>query len=103
VPYLARLDADPDAGAARREAAAVPGWIGVLGIAIGPVLGLCSLEFVGGQERSGWALAGGLVPIAYVAWSRWLMATGVALLVWALNSRAARPARARPGSGRAAP
>jgi hypothetical protein len=75
----------------------------VLGIAIGPVLVLCSLEFVGGQERSGWALAGGLVPIAYVAWSRGLMATGVALLVWALNSRAGRPARARPGSGRAAP
>jgi hypothetical protein len=40
---------------------------------------LCSLEFVG--RRDGWSVAERLTPIAYVTWSLWLMATGVALLV----------------------
>ena len=31
-------------------------------------------------ERDGWKLAGDLVPIAYVVWSLWLLATGIALL-----------------------
>ena len=39
---------------------------------------LCSLEFVG--RRDGWRLAERLTPIAYVAWSLWLMGAGVALL-----------------------
>jgi hypothetical protein len=119
VPYLARVDAEPDAGPARREAvdvvfqsfnrylgvavgehlgyaltgawsllmgvaliqtAAVPAWLGVLGIAVGIVLKLCSLEFVGPFERDGWTLAGAVVPFAYIAWSLWLIATGVALI-----------------------
>ena len=119
VPYLARVDADPDAPAARREAvdivfqsfnrylgvavgehlgyaltgawttltgialtqtAAAPSWVGVLGIVIGPVLMLCSLEFVGSHEPRGWRLAERLTPITYVAWSLWLVATGIALL-----------------------
>src|SRR5919106_1641637 len=89
VPYLTRVDAEPDASPARREAvdivfqsfnrylgvavgehlgyaltgawttlagvaltqtAAAPGSLGVVGIVIGPVLMLCSLEFVGGHE-----------------------------------------------------
>jgi hypothetical protein len=41
----------------------------------------CSLEFVGRFERTGWKVAETLTPIAYVAWSLWLAATGVALLV----------------------
>ena len=41
---------------------------------------LCSLEFVGPFERIGWKLADQLTPIAYIAWSLWLLATGVALL-----------------------
>jgi hypothetical protein len=41
---------------------------------------LCSLEFVGGHERDGWKLAGQLTPVTSIAWSLWLMATGVALL-----------------------
>jgi hypothetical protein len=53
---------------------------GVLGIVIGPVLSLCSLEFVGHHEPAGWKLAERLTPIAYIAWSLWLIATGVALL-----------------------
>jgi hypothetical protein len=66
-------------GVALTQTAAVPAWIGILGIAIGPALMLCSLEFVG--RRDGWRAAERLTPVAYVAWSLWLMATGVALLV----------------------
>ena len=47
---------------------------------IGPVLALCSLEFVGAHEQRGWKLAERLTPPTYVAWSLWLAATGVALL-----------------------
>jgi hypothetical protein len=52
--------------------------LGVLGIVIGPALILCSLEFVG--RSSGWPVAEKLTPPAYVAWSLWLIATGVVLL-----------------------
>jgi hypothetical protein len=68
------------AGVALTGTAAVPGAIGIAGIAIGPVLMLCSLEFVGGHEPGGWKPAERLTPIAYVAWSLWLIATGIALL-----------------------
>jgi hypothetical protein len=68
------------AGVALTQTAAAPSLIGVIGIVIGPVLMLCSLEFVGGHEPAGWRLAERLTPIAYVAWSLWLLATGVALL-----------------------
>ena len=67
-------------GIALTQTAAAPSWLGVLGIVIGPILILCSLEFVGGHEQSGWKLAERLTPITYVAWSLWLVATGVALL-----------------------
>jgi hypothetical protein len=63
------------------QTAAVAPWVGVLGIVIGPVLMFCSLEFVGRHEPVGWKLPGRLTPITYVAWSVWLIATGVALLV----------------------
>jgi hypothetical protein len=66
-------------GVALTQTAAAPAWIGVVGIAIGPVLALCALEFLGGREE-GWNVAEKLTPIAYVAWSLWLAATGVALL-----------------------
>ena len=120
VPYLARVDADPDSTPARREAVdvvfqsfnrylgvavgehlgylltgtwtvlvgvaftqttATPGWLGVPGIVIGAVLALCSLEFVGPAERDGWKLAATLTPITYIAWSLWLVACGIALLL----------------------
>jgi hypothetical protein len=119
VPYLARVDAEPDAPEAKREAvdvvfqsfnrylgvavgehlgygltgawtilggaaltqtAAVPGWLGAAGVVVGAVIVLCSLEFVGPHERDGWRLAGQVTPAAYVAWSLWLIATGVALI-----------------------
>jgi hypothetical protein len=68
-------------GVALTQTTAAPSWIGVFGIAIGPVLMLCSLEFVGRHEPTGWKLAERLTPITYVAWSAWLIATGVALLL----------------------
>ncbi|MFC8796553.1 DUF4386 domain-containing protein [Promicromonospora sp. NPDC057138] len=119
VPYLARLDADPETSPATREAVDVvfqafnrylgvavgehlgylltgtwtvlvgaaitqttiaPTWLGAPGIVIGTLLMLCSLEFVGPAERTGWKVAATLTPIAYIAWSLWLVATGVALL-----------------------
>ena len=35
-----------------------------------------TLEFVGPNERDGWHLAGIIVPIAYIAWSIWLIVAG---------------------------
>ena len=40
-------------GIALTQTTATPSWIGVLGMVIGPVLMLCSLEFVGRHETSG--------------------------------------------------
>ena len=67
-------------GVALTQTTAAPSWVGVLGIVIGPVLMLCSLEFVGRHEPAGWKLAERLTPITYIAWSLWLIATGIALL-----------------------
>ena len=68
------------AGVALTQSAAVPSWVGVPGIVVGPVLMLCALEFVGSHEASGWTLAEKLTPLTYVAWSLWLLATGIALI-----------------------
>ena len=48
---------------------------------IGIALLVGTLEFVGPNERDGWHLAGTIVPIAYIAWSLWLIALGVFLLI----------------------
>jgi len=69
------------AGIALTQTTLAPGWLGVLGIVIGPVLMLCSLEFIGGHEPAGWKLAERLTPATYIAWSLWLIAVGTALLV----------------------
>jgi hypothetical protein len=53
---------------------------GVVGLLLAPLFLLGSLEFVGGFEPRGWKLAGGLVPLAYIGWSVWLLALGVGLL-----------------------
>jgi len=68
-------------GAAIAMSTTIPGWIGVAGIAIGTLLATCSLEFVGAFEQRGWRLAGALVPWVYIAWSVWLVGTGIALIV----------------------
>jgi hypothetical protein len=61
--------------------AQLPAWIGIAGIAIGAVLALCSFEFVGTFEPTGWKLAATLTPMAYIVWSLWLIATGAAVLL----------------------
>lgn len=68
------------AGIALTQTDVLSGWIGVPGVAIGGTLMLCSLEFVGRAEREGWKLAAGITPVAYVAWSLWLIAAGIGLL-----------------------
>jgi len=59
----------------------LPAILGVLGLPIGLALLVGTLEFVGPNEPEGWPLAGTIVPIAYIAWSVWLIAIGVLLLV----------------------
>ena len=59
----------------------LPGWLGVVGVLIGIALLIGTLEFVGPHEREGWALAGTIVPMAYIAWSIWLIALGIFLLL----------------------
>jgi hypothetical protein len=61
--------------------AVLPGWLGVVGLPIGVALLIGALEFVGPNEERGWAMAGTIVPIAYIAWSIWLIVLGVLLLV----------------------
>jgi len=68
-------------GVALVQSSTVPDWIGVLGIVIGPILMLCALEFVGSHEPVGWKVAEKLTPVAYIAWSLWLITTGVAFVV----------------------
>ena len=68
-------------GAALVQSDAVPGWLGVIGVIIGPPFLVCALEFLGRFEPAGWKLAGQITPIAYIAWSLWLVALGVALWI----------------------
>jgi Domain of unknown function (DUF4386) len=66
------------AGIALTQTAAAPGWTGLPALVIGPALMLCSLEFV--VRPGGWRVAERLTPVAYVAWSLWLVVVGVALV-----------------------
>ena len=59
----------------------LPGWLGLIGLPIGAALMFGALEFVGPNEKEGWRLAGTIVPIAYIAWSLWLVVLGVFLLL----------------------
>ena len=59
----------------------LPAWLAAVGGVIGIALLVGTLEFVGPNERDGWHLAGIIVPIAYLAWSVWLIALGVFLLI----------------------
>jgi hypothetical protein len=68
-------------GVALTQSDATPGWLGLVGIVIGAVLAICSLEFVGPFEHAGWKLAGLVIPVAYIAWSAWLLVTGIFLLI----------------------
>ena len=68
-------------GIAITQGTVVPPWLGIVGIVVGALLALCSLEFVGPFERSGWRVAAALTPATYILWSLWLVGTGVALLL----------------------
>ena len=64
------------------QSSAAPSWLGVVGIVVGVLLAVCSLEFVGrGGDDEGWSVAATITPFVYIAWSVWLVALGVALLM----------------------
>jgi len=58
-----------------------PIWLGWLAFPIGVAILIGALEFIGPNERDGWSVAARITPIAYIAWSLWLIAFGVALLL----------------------
>jgi hypothetical protein len=68
-------------GASVISTTVLPAWLGFVGIPIGVALLIGTLEFVGPNEERGWPLAGTIVPLAYIAWSLWLIALGIGLLV----------------------
>jgi hypothetical protein len=68
-------------GVAILQGVVLPAWTAIAGLLIGVALLIGALEFVGPNERDGWHLAGTIVPIAYVAWSAWLIVLGVLLLI----------------------
>ena len=59
----------------------VPSWLGWIGLLVGLGLMFGSTEFLGSNWEGGWKLAGDAVPILYVAWSLWLVALGIALVL----------------------
>ncbi len=68
-------------GVGMLQSSAFQAWLGWPGIIIGLFLIVGSLEFVGRFEEHGWRFAGAIVPITYIAWSLWLIASGLVLLV----------------------
>jgi Domain of unknown function (DUF4386) len=56
-------------------------WLGWPGIVIGAGLVVGSAEFLGRSEERGWSLAGTAIPLLYIAWSVWLLAMGIALII----------------------
>jgi hypothetical protein len=68
-------------GVAMLQSSAFAAWLAWPGIIIGLCLIVGSLEFVGRFEEQGWKLAGAIVPIAYIAWSLWLVLSGLVFLV----------------------
>jgi Domain of unknown function (DUF4386) len=68
-------------GVAMLQSSAFDAWLAWPGIAIGLALLVGSLEFVGPFEETGWKLAGTIIQVAYIAWSLWLVTTGVVLLI----------------------
>jgi hypothetical protein len=59
----------------------LPTWMGWAGIVVGVGLIIGSAEFLGPNEEHGWSLAGAAIPIIYIAWSLWLLALGIALII----------------------
>jgi hypothetical protein len=67
-------------GIAMLQSSAFDAWLAWPGIAVGAFLVVGSFEFVGRDDEKGWNLAGAIVPIAYIAWSLWLIISGVVLV-----------------------
>ena len=59
----------------------LPEWLGFIGMPIGAALLIGSLEFVGPNEENGWSVIGSIVPVAYIAWSLWLVGLGIGILL----------------------
>ena len=59
----------------------IPTWMGWVGIVVGAGLVVGSAEFLGRDQDDGWPLAGAAIPILYIAWSSWLLAMGIALII----------------------
>jgi hypothetical protein len=59
----------------------LPAWLGLVGLVLAPLFVVGSLEFVGRTGERGWPVAERIVPVVYVAWSLWLVAVGVTLLL----------------------
>ena len=68
-------------GVAMLQSSAFEAWLAWPGIAIGLLLVVGSLEFVGRFEEHGWNLAGTIVPLTYIAWSVWLIVSGLTLVL----------------------
>jgi hypothetical protein len=68
-------------GVGMLQSSAFHDWLGWPGIIIGLFLIVGSLEFVGRFEEQGWRFAGAIVPVTYIAWSLWLILSGLVLLV----------------------
>jgi Domain of unknown function (DUF4386) len=68
-------------GAATVGSQVIPAWMGWFGVVIGAGLIVGSTEFLGRDDEDGWALAGAAIPILYAAWSVWLLAIGIALVI----------------------
>jgi hypothetical protein len=68
-------------GVAMLQSSTFEAWLAWPGIIIGLSLIVGSLEFVGRFEEEGWKLVGAIVPIAYIAWSLWLIVAGMVLLL----------------------
>jgi hypothetical protein len=63
------------------QSSAFQAWLAWPGIIIGLFIIIGSSEFVGRFEEQGWKLAGAIAPIAYLAWSLWLILSGLILVV----------------------
>jgi hypothetical protein len=59
----------------------LPILLGRIGIPTGRALLDGTFEFVGPNEEHGWPVAGTVGPIAYLTWSVWLIASGVAFIL----------------------
>ena len=63
------------------QGTALSTWLGWPGVVVGVGLMVGSAEFLGPNEERGWGLAGAAIPFLYIAWSLWLLAIGIALIV----------------------